>query len=49
MDPEFLEKIIQKPIPLPAIEQQYIDQFLDNHIEKLFDELVISKERREKQ
>jgi len=48
MDPEFLEKIIQKPIPLPAIEQQYIDQFLDNHIEKLFDELVISKERREK-
>jgi len=48
IDSEFLEKIVQKPIPLPAIEQQYIDQFLDNHIEKLFDELVISKERREK-
>jgi predicted KAP-like P-loop ATPase len=48
MDPEFLEKIIQQPIPLPAIEQQYIDQFLDNHIENLFNELVISKERREK-
>jgi len=48
IDPEFLEKIIQKPIPLPAIEQQDIDQFLDNHIDKLFDELVISKERREK-
>jgi len=48
IDSEFLEKIVQKPIPLPAIEQQYIDQFLDNHIEKLFDELVISRERREK-
>ena len=48
IDSEFLEKIVQKPIPLPAIEQQDIDQFLDKHIEKLFDELVISKERREK-
>ena len=48
IDSEFLEKIVQKPIPLPAIEQQYIDQFLDIHIEKLFNELVISKERREK-
>jgi len=48
MDPEFLEKIIQKPIPLPAIEQQDIDQFLDNHLEKLFDELAISKEKRER-
>ena len=48
IDSEFLEKIVQKPIPLPAIEQQDIDQFLDNLIEKLFDELVISKERREK-
>jgi len=48
IDSEFLEKIVQKPIPLPAIEQQYIDQFLDTHIEKLFDELTISKERREK-
>ena len=48
VDSELLEKIVQKPIPLPAIEQQYIDQFLDNHIEKLFNELLISKERREK-
>lgn len=48
IDSEFLEKIVQKPIPLPAIEQQDIDQFLDKHIEKLFDELAISKERREK-
>ncbi len=48
IDSEFLEKIIQKPIPLPAIEQQFIDQFLDNHIDNLFNELVISKERREK-
>lgn len=48
IDSEFLEKIVQKPIPLPAIEQQDIDQFLDNQIEILFDELIISKERREK-
>lgn len=48
IDLEFLEKIVQKSIPLPAIEQQHIDQFLDDHIEKLFDELAISKERREK-
>jgi predicted KAP-like P-loop ATPase len=48
VDSEFLEKIVQKPIPLPAIEQQNIDQFLDIHLEKLFDELAISKERREK-
>jgi len=48
IDSEFLEKIVQKPIPLPAIEQQDIDQFLDNHLDKLFDELAISKERREK-
>ena len=48
MDSEFLEKIVQKPIPLPAIEQQHIDQFLDNHIEKLFNKLAISEERREK-
>lgn len=48
IDSEFLEKIVQKPIPLPAIEQQDIYQFLDDHVGRLFDELVISKERREK-
>jgi len=48
IDSEFLEKIVQKPIHLPAIEQQDIDQFLNIHLEKLFDELAISKERREK-
>ena len=48
MDSEFLEKIVQKPTPLPAIEQQDIYSFLDDHVEKLFDELVVSKERREK-
>ncbi|MBA7662598.1 hypothetical protein ES703_70627 [subsurface metagenome] len=47
-DPEFLEKIVQKPVPLPAIEQRNIDQFLDIHIDRLFDELVILKEKREK-
>ena len=48
IDSEFLEKIVQKSIPLPAIEQQEIGQFLDIHLEKLFDELAISKEGREK-
>jgi len=48
IDSEFLEKIVQKPIPLPAIEQQDIDQFLYNHLDKLFDKLAISKEKRER-
>ncbi len=48
IDSEFLEKIVQKPISLPAIEQQDIDQFLFNHLDKLFDELAISKEKRER-
>jgi hypothetical protein len=48
IDSEFLEKIVQKPISLPAIEQQGIYQFLDDHVGRLFDELAISKERREK-
>jgi len=48
IDPEFLEKIVQKPIPLPAIDQQNIDQFIDVYMEKLFDELAISKEKRER-
>lgn len=48
MNSEFLEKIVQKPIPLPAIEQQDIDQFLYNHLDKLFDELAFSKEKRER-
>jgi len=47
-DLEFLEKIVQKPVPLPAIEQRDIDQFLDAHVDKLFNELAISKENREK-
>jgi len=47
-DSEFLEKIVQKPVPLPAIEQRDIDQLLDVHIDKLFNELAIPKENREK-
>jgi len=47
-DPEFLEKIVQKPVPLPAIEQRNIDQFLDVHINKLLDEIEILKEKRKK-
>jgi len=47
-DLEFLEKIVQKPVPLPAIEQRDIDNFLDVHIDRLFKELKIQKNVREK-
>ncbi len=45
-DPAFLEKIVQKPVPLPAIEQSKIDEFLDSHLNKLFDEINIAKNER---
>ena len=45
-DPAFLEKIVQKPVPLPAIEQSKIDEFLDTHLNKLFDEINIAKDER---
>ena len=43
-DPEFLDKIVQKPVQLPAIEQIEIDNFLNFHINKLFDEIKITQE-----
>jgi len=46
--PEFLEKIVQKPISLPAIEQGNIDRFLGFHIEKFFDEMEIPQKDKEK-
>lgn len=46
-DPEFLEKVIQKPVQLPAIEQRNIDHFLDRHIGKLFDDMRIPPNKRE--
>lgn len=42
-DPEFLEKIVQKPVHLPAIEQADIDNFLIENLERLFDEIEIAK------
>lgn len=43
-DPEFLDKIVQKPISLPAIEQSAIDNFLDKQTDNLFSELSVSEE-----
>ena len=45
---EYIEKIVQKPIPLPAIEQDDIDRFLDINIAKLFKEINIDQDRLEK-
>jgi len=45
-DPEFLGKIVQKPVPLPAIEEGHIDRFLDVKINELLDEIDISGEDR---
>jgi len=44
--PEFIEKIIQKPIQLPKIEQRYINQFMGNHIEILLEELELQGEEK---
>jgi len=47
-DPAFLEKIVQKPVPLPAIEQKDVDKFLDVHIDNLFKEMKIPQNAIEK-
>jgi hypothetical protein len=47
-DASFLEKIVQKPVPLPAIEQKDVDRFLDVHIDNLFKEMNIPKNTIEK-
>ncbi|MCL4457841.1 MAG: KAP family NTPase [Nitrospirae bacterium] len=47
-DPAFLEKIVQKPVPLPAIEQNDVDQFLNVHIDNLFKGMRIPQKAIEK-
>ena len=47
-DPAFLEKIVQKPVCLPAIEQVNIDHFLEIHMNRLFDKTQIPSDEREK-
>ena len=47
-DPAFLEKIVQKPVPLPVIEQKGVDRFLDVHIDNLFKEMKIPQNTIEK-
>ncbi|MBI1810430.1 MAG: hypothetical protein HYR78_00560, partial [Nitrospirae bacterium] len=47
-NPAFLEKIVQKPVPLPVIEQKDVDRFLDVHIDNLFKEMKIPKNTIEK-
>lgn len=47
-DPAFLEKIVQKIVPLPAIEQSKIDDFIDSCLNKLFDKINIAKDERQK-
>lgn len=44
--PEFLGKIVQKPVPLPAIEERDIDRFLYVNIDKLLDKIGVSSEDR---
>ena len=38
-DPEFLNKIIQRPITLPYVDQVHIDRFFDERIEEFFNEI----------
>jgi predicted KAP-like P-loop ATPase len=45
-DHKFLEKIVQRAIPLPAIEQNKIDELIFSYLEKLFDEINIADDER---
>jgi len=45
-DAEFLDKIINMPISLPASEQEFIDEYLLKIIEELFSELDINEEEK---
>ena len=40
----YIDKIIQKPIRLPVIEQNVLDEFLFTHIDKFLKEINISEE-----
>jgi len=42
VDYEYLEKFIQKKIPLPRINREKIDEFLNVHLTKLFEEIGYS-------
>ena len=46
VDPAFLDKIVQKPVPLPPIEQSKINEILYSYLNKLFDEINIAKDER---
>lgn len=45
---EFLEKIVNKPVPLPAIEKESIERFLFNQIEILLKEINIAPDEMQK-
>ena len=47
-DPAFLEKIVQKTVPLPAIEQSKIHEFIGSCLDKLFNKINITKVERQK-
>jgi Cdc6-like AAA superfamily ATPase len=49
VEKDFLDKIINKPIPLPAIEQENIDQFLLSKVADLLEKLEIPQEKEERQ
>lgn len=48
MDVEYIDKIVQKPVALPKIEQDYIDDFLWEELNKLFERLKLEKQRVDK-
>src|ERR1700682_3595142 len=43
---EFIEKIVQKPVPLPLIEQKDLERLLDTHLDKLCEELSITPQQK---
>ena len=48
MDVEYIDKIVQKPVALPKIETDYIDEFLWKELNKLFQRLELENQRVDK-
>lgn len=46
VDDEYLEKFIQRDVVLPAADYKSVENFLDTHLEKLFDEINATPEER---
>lgn len=43
---EYIEKIVQKPVPLPSIEPKDVERLLDAHLERIFENIGVTPEQK---